>query len=130
MHGPQAFGLLFLVIFVLNIPTFLFGFLTVKCTLYLFPRTKGFFFIRWVFPFLAGFVLFLFGACLTFVHLEQPWPTSPALSGWGCLGLICLVDLGLFLLWAYLKYREYKRALAVLTTKVGEIVSLPTRADR
>lgn len=120
MHGGQAFLLLFAIMVILNVPTFVFGLLAVKCAVYLCPSLKRFLVIRWVLPIIAGLVLMVLGIGVTVAHLQQPWPTSPVLSGWGCLALICVLDLGLLLLLAWLKYRECAGKATSTTAQVAE----------
>jgi hypothetical protein len=121
MHGGKAFLAVFVVVLLLNVPTFVFGFLATKCGLYLVPRIKRWALIRWVGPFVVAFLLMLFGVGITIVHLERPWPTSPFLSGWGCLGLICIADLGLFFLWPWLKYREHRKRASVVAAQADAV---------
>jgi CysZ protein len=125
MHGGQAFLLVFIVLVVLNVPTFMFGILAAKCALYLRPSLKRFFVIRWVFPITVALVLMVFGVGISAVHLERPWPTRPVLSGWGCLGLMCVIDFGLFFLWSWLKYRECNKRPTVVTPQVADDIPIP-----
>lgn len=120
MHGGQAFLLLFMVTFLLNVPTFVFGFLAMKCALCLVPKLKRFFFVRWVLPAIVAAMLMVVGMVVVFVYgfHDETWPTSPVLSRWKCLALICLLDIGLFCLWLWLKYREYKRKLTRMATEM------------
>ncbi len=130
MHGGEAFLLIFVVLLVLNVPTFMLGLLGTKCSLYLCPRLKRFFIIRWGLPVITASVLMLFGVGFTFIHLDRPWPTAPVLSGWGYLGVICIVDVGLFFLLVRLKYREYRKRRAVVTSEVVDAGTIPTAASR
>lgn len=130
MHGGNAFLLIFVVLLVLNVPTFIGALLGTKCSLYLFPKLKRFFIIRWVLPVIFASILWLFGVGFAFFHLDHPWPTEPVLSGWGCLGVTCIVDLGLFFLLVRLKYREYRKRRAVVTAEVVEDSTIPTAASR
>lgn len=120
MHGGQAFLLILVVLLVLALPAFVFGFLAVKCVLYRFPRIKRYFFIRWVLPVVVAFGLLFFAMYLTLAYQKQPWPTSPVLSGWQCLGLVCLLDLVLLFLWPCLKYREYRQKHRICPAEVVE----------
>lgn len=110
MHGG-AILLVLAIVLVLNTPVFVLGFLATKSGLYLVPRLKRFFLVRWILPLVVTFVSFVVGIGLTLVHLDGPWPTAPFLSGWACLGVVCLLDAWLFVLWAYLKSRERNRRL-------------------
>lgn len=130
MHGGQAFLLLFVVLLILNVPTFVFGLLATKCALYLCPSLKRVFIIRWVLPVIAAMALMLFGVGVAFFHLERPWPTSPVLSGWGCLGLLCVLDLGLLVLWARLKHRELSKKRATTEARSGEDFLVPSTDER
>lgn len=107
MHGQEAILLILIALLLLNIPAFLFGFLAMKCGLRLCSKARHSVVVRWMLPMAMGLVAFLFGVGVTiaFAHSERPWPTSPVLSGWGCLGLLCAVDFLLLLLWPWLKYR-------------------------
>ena len=69
MHGGQAFLLVFAVLFLLNVPTFLFGFLAAKCSLYVFPGLKRFFIVRWVFPLAVAMLLLGFGVIVAVIYL-------------------------------------------------------------
>ena len=69
-------------------------------------------------PAIVALALMAVGIGVSFVYLDEPWPTSPVLSGWGCLALICLLDAGLLCLWLWLKYREYKRRLTGMAAEL------------
>lgn len=66
MHGGNAFLLIFVVLLVLNVPTFIKALLGTKCSLYLFPKLKRFFIIRWVLPVIFASILMLFGVGFAF----------------------------------------------------------------
>jgi hypothetical protein len=118
MSGGQVLFLLFLSS--LAIPTALFGFLVVKCALYLVPRLKRRRFVRWILPAAVALVVVSVGIGVSIAcnSNDEPWPTSPYLSDWGCLAVICLLDAGLLCLWGWLKYREYKRKLTGMAAEL------------
>jgi hypothetical protein len=119
LHGEQVFFVLFLILFLLNIPTFVFGFLATKCALYLAPSLKRHYFVRWILPAVVALVLMVVGIGVTVAYgSPDEWPTSPVLSRWGCLAVICLLDAGLLCLWGWLKYREYKRKLTGMAVEL------------
>ncbi|MHC4200943.1 MAG: hypothetical protein ACYSU0_13200 [Planctomycetota bacterium] len=112
-------------------PLPLFGFLTLKYLAYRKPRpwlrrsVAG----RWVFPVVAGVLLFVAGIYMQLAHMHRDWLTEPYLAWWHCWLLLLALDVILLVAWvkAAIKDRVEKISRVVQGVKIvaREVLGAP-----
>lgn len=120
MHGyieGLARGLVLVVVLLMNLPMLLFGFLSAKCSIYIFLKRKrsdrslaGKLLVFWLFPVLFSIAIYVPCVIITLVYFisDDTFPTSPYVSGPQWLAIFSVIDLALLAGWVmlYLRSRE------------------------
>jgi hypothetical protein len=119
MHGREVIAFFLIVLAVLNVPVFLFGFLAYKALAYALPEhLRSSLLSRWATPFFMGLVFFLVGMVVVALYMvgSITWFTEPYISYWWWLVAVTAVDFGLVVLWPVLKIREMRAKRAARRT--------------
>ena len=102
--GPVAGA--FAILALLGLPMFVFGVLGYKCFTYISPKyLRASISSRILTPLVFGIPTFVLN---TIILVSEP-PIIPHQWGWPFLMWTCIADVGLFVLWMFLKVREVRR---------------------